>query len=787
MDRLADRLAQFQNALAERRVPALAELHARSVLDKAGRPHVVAGNNALVARLRRADGGDVALRIVASGRKDREMAIRYAALAEFQLAHSLSRLPAAINRIQAGVPALAVMGMDTDRDATGSTDVFAISMEWITGPTLLQGVDRAANAGNAEVIRALAGAFVQCWNDLQRVDFIHGDYTAQNLLVRSNGQLACVDLDGAAWNEAPFGPTGEGTPGYRHPTLYRDASLRDAFAALVIVTSLAVIADAPELRTLYGDPPSAIDGSLLFSAWDLADPSISRAFADATERATPPTRALLEGLQNASTGYAADVYDACGLLPRMKMPSRAMFEAASADSGWDTGWDIGPVVDRMRAHYSDTWITGAPTAEEANAGFMNAPASAAAPPEPVDGAVYAASATENVTGDDIAELTTALRRNDEAEVVRIWSQIGHDPLARLLAGDVEQVIAAGYDRRVLSESRRKRDSAVLAVSAEAHDRQIPLGPQARVVVRQANERTAVRAELAAALARGDRLKLAELAVSGQLVVLGDADRQSLQLVLQAIEWPALQRAIQTDDDVLIASAFDDELFEGSGLLDSGVTERVNLARRRVQWLGAARAALAKRDTAQLRELLIDPPEGAPERLSSPERRRIRRAIERRHAVAELESAIQGHDEGAIIVALNRVERVGARISDRATWARVQQVVERVSIIDELLSAAEAQPLDHVRIAQLIPALKALGLERDPRLGDDQLVERLEAHVIRMAHVRRIRSAIARDNDLAIVVAAVPDPRNALDMLSEPERDRVAAAIKVQRNAERIRT
>ncbi|MDQ3654991.1 MAG: hypothetical protein M3457_07925, partial [Chloroflexota bacterium] len=449
-----------------------------------------------------------------------------------------------------------------------------------------------------------------------------------------------------------------------------------------------------------------------------------------------------------------------------------------------SGWDVGPVVERMRAHYSDTWNVGVNDADESHGISGVAPAGIAAPPEPSAWDAYVASTPEPVTGEDIAELTTALRRNDEAEVVRIWSQISHDPLASLLAGDVEQVIAAGYDRRVLSESRRKRDTAVIAVADEAHERQIPLGPQARAIVRQANERTAVRAELTAALAQSDRQRLAELAVSGQLVVLGDADRQSLQQVLQAIEWPALQRAIQTDDDVLIAAAFDDELFEGANLLDNDVRDRVALARRRVQWLGAARAALAKRDSSQLRELLIDPPEGAPERLSAPERRRIRRAIERRHALAELDSAIRGDDDAAIIVSLNRVERVGARISDRVTWARVQQVVERVSIIDELLSAAEAQPLDHVRIAQLIPALKALGLEHDPRLGDDQLVERLEAHVIRMAHVRRIRAAIARDNDLAIVVAAVPDPRNALDMLSEPERNRVAAAIKARRNAVR---
>ncbi len=662
-------------------------------------------------------------------------------------------------------------------------------MEWIPGPTLLQGIDRASHAGNVEVIRALSAAYVQLWNDLRKVEFTHGDFTAQNLMVRANGQLACVDLDGAAWDDAPFGPDGEGTAAYRHPTLHRDATLRDAFAALVIVTSLAILADAPDLRDAYGDAPTAIDGAILFSAWDIADPSTSRAFADAAARVTPSTRALLDGLHAACLGNAVDVYEACTLLPRMRMPPALAALASVAATVTEpppvaTGWNVGPVVERMRAHYSDTWNTDPAAVGDEKRNRQPVPTVAPSRADEQGWGAVAVAAPEPVTSDDLAELTTAIERNDESEVVRIWSQIGHDPLASLLAGDVERVVAAGYDRRVVAESRRKRDGAVVAVAAEAGERRIPLGPQARAIVRQASERNTVRKELASALEGGDRRSLAELAVSGRLVVLGDADRDSLQKVLQAIEWPALQRAIQTDDDVLIAAAFDDDLFEGANLLDDGVRERIDLARQRIKWLAAARAALAKRDTFRLRELLIEPPDGAPERLSSPERRRIRRAIERRHALAELDTAIKGDDDGAIIVSLNRVERVGARISDPATWARVQQVVERESIIDELLQAADAQPLDHVRIAQLIPALKALGLERDPRLGDDELVDRLEAHVIRMAHVRRIRAAITRDNDVAIMVAAVPDPRNALDMLTEPERDRVAAAIKARRNAER---
>jgi len=771
-----EKLAYFQNALAERRVPALAELRARPILDQAGRPHVVAGNNALVARLRRADGGDVALRIVASDGKRRDWAVRYTALAELQETRSLQRLPSAIQLVRKGLPSLSSSEMSESDGAVG------IAMEWIQGPTLLQGIDRAARSGNDGVIRALSAAIVQMWNEVQTFGFVHGDYTAQNLLVRSNGQIACVDLDTASWLDAPLGSAGEGSPAYRHPITFRDASIRDAFAMLVILTSLAALADSPDLRKKHGDGPAVYDGALLFAPWDLADPATSQVFAEARAGASTRTGELLDALGSACVGEMTDIVDACSAIPRFALPP----SVADASSRSASTWDVAPIVARMRAHYSDTWRQPSTPYGDDDSGTIVLPEPSSKTDEWQTWNSGESTANEQVTAGDIAELKAALARHDEAEVIRIWSQVDHDPLAGLLRGDVESVIAANYDRRVIAESRRKRDAAVTAVADEAHGRHIPLGPQARSIVRQARERLVVQSQLDAALANDNRQQLADLAVSGKLVVLGDTDRRSLQRVLQAIEWPALQRAIQSDDDIMIAAAFDEELFEGAGLLDDDVRKRVNLARRRVLWLAQARQALTRRNAGQLRQLLVDPPEGGPERLSSPERRRIRQAIERQHAVSELKQVIESDDDHAIILALNKVERVGAHVSDRATWNHIQRVVERVAIIDELLEASEARPLNHARIAQLLPAIRALGLEHDPRLGDDNLVERLGQYVIKMAHVRRIRAAIARDNDVAIVSASVPDPRNALEMLSESERDRVAAAIRSRRGAARAR-
>ncbi|HEV2065336.1 MAG TPA: hypothetical protein VGR08_00765, partial [Thermomicrobiales bacterium] len=151
---------------------------------------------------------------------------------------------------------------------------------------------------------------------------------------------------------------------------------------------------------------------------------------------------------------------------------------------------------------------------------------------------------------------------------------------------------------------------------------------------------------------------------------------------------------------------------------------------------------------------------------------------------DLAQAVKDDDEAAIIAALNKVERVGARISDRFTWGAIQRVVERVSVIEDVIEVLEQRPLDYVRLAQLLPVVRSLGLAGDPRLQGDLSVDVLQRHVVRLAHVRRLRAALQRDNDIAIVVAAIPDPHGALDELTEDERDRVAAAILARRAADR---
>jgi hypothetical protein len=666
-------------------------------------------------------------------------------------------------------------------------------MDWIPGPTLLAGIDRASQAGNSGVIRALAAGFTQMWNELQPPGFLHGDYSAQNVMVQANGQLVCVDLDSASWRDSPFGPTGNGSPGYRHPTLNRDAVLRDGFAALVIMTSLAALADNPGLRLRHGDAPNRLSGALLFRERDLADLTHSQVFIEARRDTSAETRRLLDGLAAASSGDRQAIIESLKLIPRLKLAPE--FDAATGATD-ETGWDVAPIVARMRAHYMDSWETGS-AETEAPSGSASQPWLTRQPSAPATGwpetrtepgwgfdidEVLDGTPAVRTSAEDLAELQAALERNDEAEVIRIWAQIGDAPMSALVRLEVETVLAASYQRRILSEVRQGRDQGAVMLAEEAADRRIPLGVEARQQSRLAAERIQVRNELESALARNDTDILADMAMSGRLVVLGDTDRASLRKVLQAIEWPTLSRAMDSDDDFLIVSAYDSELFEGSDLLDPERLDRVELAINRLAWLERARTALGKRDIGVMTQLLIDPPEGAPERLNVPERRRMRKMIEGNKALMDLQQAVQQDDDTAVISALNKVERVGVRIPDRKMWMRIQQVVERMSVIDELIAASESSPPDHVRMAQLIPTARAMGLDRDPRLGGEDGLERLGEQVIQMAHVKRIQSAIARDNDEAIVIVSVPDPHGALDMLTEEERDRVALAIRNRRRA-----
>ncbi|MDP8909665.1 MAG: hypothetical protein M3N47_11255, partial [Chloroflexota bacterium] len=156
-----------------------------------------------------------------------------------------------------------------------------------------------------------------------------------------------------------------------------------------------------------------------------------------------------------------------------------------------------------------------------------------------------------------------------------------------------------------------------------------------------------------------------------------------------------------------------------------------------------------------------------------------RLIERERALEGLAVAIASEDEEAVLVALNTVERVGARVANRVDWPTLKHVVDRATLIEEIQAAAAATPPDYGRLAHLLPSARALGLAGDPRLKDIDL-DAIQQHVVRTAHVRRLRAALMRDDDRAIALAAVPDPHGAVAALSPDERARVDRALATRR-------
>lgn len=774
-----DRVSRFQNALLQQDVPELDSLHLWPDLDHMGRPIVVAGNNALVAKLIRRDGRHVALRLVDNSAVGGDWLLRHTALQQRLGLGIRQRIPAGI-RVIRGASFSSVIRPDDDGRSRRSTA--AVAMEWVEGPTLMQTVDRASRAGNTVVLRALSKALTECTTGLAAESFVHGDITAHNLIVRPDGRFIAVDLDTAAWPGSPLGPGTAGSPGYRHPTATLGGEARDGFATLVLQTSLAVLAEDPDLRRSFGDPISASDGALVFTAWDLQDPEASPAFAEASARVSGEALELLRRLSLACQTDREDVPRLLDGVPGVGSP----LAQSEQEPAFERTWRLASALDRLRSRYGSETSDPPEAADvpQARPADQTTTVPAAAWPGAAASTADRGDLPRPHVEEERTRLTEAIQRDDEAEVAWLWARLADDPIARMQAGDVENVLARGYSRRIDYEASRGDDDGVIALADEATARRLPLPQASRARVRLARERRGVRADLERALAEDNSPALAELAVSGRLMVLGDADRRSLQRVLRAIERPALDRALQTDDDRIIQQAYDPALFDGDLTLGAEERDRVELAVTREAWVVSVRTALRQRRTNDLMDLFTNPPQGGAERLGVAERRRIRREIERKRALDDLAQAVKGDDEAAIIAALNKVERVGARISDRFTWGAIQRVVERVSVIEDVIEVLEQRPLDYVRLAQLLPVVRSLGLAGDPRLQGDLSVDVLQRHVVRLAHVRRLRAALQRDNDIAIVVAAIPDPHGALDELTEDERDRVAAAIRSRRAADR---
>lgn len=725
------------NAFAGPIVPDLGPWHLTPSMNAHRKVITTAGDTARVVKCFDRHNETVALRVPLDPSIDNDWSGRYARIAQAAPDGLIPLIPRSIEPVTGG---MRIAGLQQP----------AIVMEWIEGVTLLRAVDRACSAGQGAVLYALAESVLRLARDLRTLDVTHGNITADNIMVRTDGSLVLIDLDTLTWPESHLHSQAQPAVAWRHPGREVFGTDRDGFGFLLMYTSLLALADAPELRQSFGDGAGVISGSLLFSSWDLADPDESAAFAKVRSEVSRRTRDMIDRF-----------VDACG-------PSRSSLkgmiadviggaEAVVADADDRGGWSLTAAIDRLKTIQVPTLGVDAPTSVVGTARVA----------EPAIDIVE-----EDEREEERSRLRQAIAEGWTGEVIRLASRLADDPVAQLEKLHVERLLASETEDRILEAASRHDDAALLDAASDVERRHLVLAHDAGRTIRLAREREALRNRLLAAIQHHDHAELRHLAMSGELVLLGEADRLSVLRVIQALELPALERAIVADDDVLILAAFDQEVFERVDELPAIVRDRVRLAGERQEWLARVRKALRQRHAKRLRDLRAIEPNNASAQLGRSERERLDRIVERDEAVQALANAIREQDDTRIVVALGMVEKSGARVDDAAMWHRLQHVVEKRTLIENILAAAAAQPPEDRQLAHLLPAAKRLGLMHDPAIRDIWGWDDLEAIVARGAAVRRIRTALKSGDDRRIRLAAFPDLTGAIELLTDRERRRV---------------
>lgn len=228
----------------------------RPQLNILGMPMVASGQNAVVF-LVNGPSGNEAVRCFLTPPTDGQR--RYEAL-EAHLEHTSPRALTSARWVASGIL------------VDGETWPVVV-MPWIEGDRLNDAVEQLID--NPEAIRDLANQWAEVVRSLQYFSVAHGDLQHGNVLVRTSGQLALVDLDGVWVPDAEIDvPIEVGHPNYQHPgrTVAHWGRFVDSFPGMLIELGLRALAADPALQTyLNGE-------NLLFTSSDLAAPQSSRAW-----------------------------------------------------------------------------------------------------------------------------------------------------------------------------------------------------------------------------------------------------------------------------------------------------------------------------------------------------------------------------------------------------------------------------------------------------------------------------------------------------------------------------
>jgi hypothetical protein len=772
--------AMMQAALS---VPAVRRLGGGTVrINDSGSPLRAVGRDAVVYELRAPDGRILALRshLRPDSHRDAALAERYTALGSDPRLEVLrgpsGALPHGIQWILEGV---ALPGVDHHRRSAP-----VMAMERVPGRTLIRAVDRLCHERESEPLAHLADAWLNLVTTLEAAGFSHGDLTADNLIVRPDGSIALVDLDTAAWPSYPVPAIRtSGTHGYAHP---RGAPLntpaRDRFPALIIWASLRVLARHPTLRPQWGDPPDEYGGVLLWTHTDVSRAHRSPLFATLDALDDDVLAPLFEVVRRAIRFPPDDTPSLSEIAERLEPLGLPRFAASQSTlrRTRTSQPDTRPATERSSVPPRDDRAIRNVDPSPAT------PSSREQPPKerPIDLSRARVAAEREQRRTAARQLGAAVAARDTSTAVRLWDEQRGMPEAGIYAVALHELVtydaAAAMDRAI----RRRDDAGLLETVSTAERSGVALSREMRTETRSARRRVSVRAALDEAVSRRDLQAIARLAISGQLDDLARLDHAQERIVAQALAWPALERALATDDDLAIAGAADEALWDEDGALPANARARVALAQRRTRWADDVRTALRRRDSARLRDLLNSAPQGAEQRLTEVESRRILRISTREAAVSRLARALRDGPDREVVAAFSEFETAGAPFSEVLDWAAVRGVVDRISLADALRTAASADPPDTEKLARLLPAARAALGDPDAEPSQDWLA--LEHYVLRAAHLGRLREAIDSGDDASIASAADPDSYGAISLLAPDERARVAEALTARRDLGRER-
>jgi hypothetical protein len=545
-----------------------------------------------------------------------------------------------------------------------------------------------------------------------------------------------VDYDTAWWPGAVSLSKQKPPATYSHPRGVASApERRDDFAAQLIYTSLRALATDPSLREGFGDPPSRIDGALLFSASDLASPNKSP---------------LFERLR----GIGDDEFQS--VLGILREACRS-------------GVDTVPPID-------DAWQAARAAVVEARI----EPEPVVLPPLPAQPVAAEASwfgvAPETSRDRQAAEFIEAVIERDGAAVVERWSAVRQLP--EVVPYSIQATNLAGeYVRERVAKAMDAGDEGeIVAAVEQAQSLVIAVPPAARRAYRRALRTVDLRALLIDALEQDDRQQLSDMAVSGQLDELRGISRSAERSVRLAIKWQQLQQAIDVDSDEQILDCALDELLAEPGYVSQEDKNRVALAQGRRRWLLNVRKALKERDAVALADLFAAKPPEGDEFLGPSEKRRASRLIAQRRAGIRLQDALKTGDDRKLVDAMNDIEATGARLPVDLDWTSIQVVADRLSIVASIRRAARSNPPDYDRLGRMLPAAREAFGTTTPYLGHGLDFAALELDVRREAHRQRLREALRGGDQQAILTAASPDPYGAIATLDAREREQVAAVL-----------